>query len=381
MPLTPKLKYALASKPVLWSNNGYRGPSDPKVQGGFVKTYGYGGEEWNGDIGRQWKGNRYFSSETAANLDAFAEHGHLGLIMTAMRGDVQYVVGVACDVSLVTDHEATKLAKVFKLGAVGSELWSRPAIKGKFASEKEFKEHWGTGLHTIHWTCPASLFHWFDQPLALPKYPLRSDKMVLAKMHGSFQALRPEDGIKLLGQALDDDHPIMQWLITKEFDPQFLSSRDREAGPPLTAKERAQIASAAAAKKPYTRYLAERVITVNAEHGVLESEFHEYLTKIGATGISRNVAGIDISFRHPTAGDVIAELKPASRGETRFALRIAIGQVLEYRHFIKSHAHPMIVLGSKPLPKEVEFVTALGISCAWKAGQSFGLEWADEPKA
>lgn len=52
--------------------------------------------------------------------------------------------------------------------------------------------------------------------------------------------------------------------------------------------------------------------SVNAEHGVLENEFQQYLTKIGATGISRNVAGIDVSFRHPTVGDVIAELKPAS---------------------------------------------------------------------
>jgi hypothetical protein len=377
MPLDPAHKYAFASKPLLWSNNGYRGPSDPKVHGGWVKEAGYGGEEWNGDSTREWQRNRYFSSETEKKLDAFAEHGHLGLLMTAMKGDVQYILGVACDVSLISSKEYALIEKRFTLAKVGDELWNRPTIREKFASRSDFTKHWGSGTHTIHWKCPAELYEWFDEPIPLPKYPLRPDKMVLSKMHGGYQALRPEDGIKLLGDRLAEDHPIMQWLITNDFDPFFFNPVDRKVGAPLSKKERSDLASAAAADKPYKKYLKERVVTVNALHGVLEKEFASYLSSIKATDIRRNVGGIDACFTLAKVGPVIAELKPASKDETRFALRIAIGQVLEYQYFLRPDAKPLIVLGYKPTPKEIKFAGSLGISCAWKTANSFEIAWAD----
>lgn len=378
MPINPQAKYALASKPILWSDNGYTGPSDPRVHGGFVKTSGYGGEEWNGDSGRRWKGQRYFSSESKPKLDAFAGYGHLGLIMTAMRGDVQYIVGAACEVSVVSDSEGPQIRKSLKLDAVGEELWDRASIKRRFASKKDFMQHWGTGMHTVHWRCPEDLYHWFDSPIPLPKYPLRMDKMVLSKMHNGYQALRPEDGIKLLGQALDTSHPIIQWIINNDFDPQFLNPDDRKQGPLPTKEERKAVASAAAAQKPYTRYIEKTVITVNAFHGELETAFYNYLKSSGATEIKRNIRGMDMFYIHPERGEIVAELKPTVQGETKFALRIAIGQVLEYRHFHKPNSHPLIVLGSKPHPKEVEFVTSLGISCAWKANNTFMTSWAKD---
>lgn len=376
MPINPQAKYALATKPILWSDNGYTGPSDPRVHGGFVKQSGYGGEEWNGDQKRIWNGQRYFSSESKPKLDEFARYGHLGLIMTAMKGDVQYIVGAACDVSVVLEEEEAQLRKAFKLGAVGQELWNRPSVKRKFADKKEFATHWGTGMHTLHWKCPEELYNWFDDPIPLPKFPLRTDRMVLSKMHNSYQAIRPEDGLKLLGQALDYDHPIVKWIISKDFDPDFLNPVDRKRGPLPTRGEREKIASAAAAQKPYVRYLKEMAVSINAFHGQLENEFCKYLVSKGAAKIERNLNGMDVCFVDPQRGSIIAELKPAVEGETRFAIRIAVGQVLEYRHFKRRNSHPMIVLGSKPSRKELEFVISLGISCGWKAGDTFTITWA-----
>lgn len=377
MPLKPRSLYALASKPILWSNNGYLGPTDPKVQGGFVEKYGYGGEEWNGDNRRHWRGHRYFSTDWKPKLDAFAQFGHLGLLMTAMRGDVQYVVGVACGVFTVEEEETTKLHKVFGLDHVGSQLWERPKVKEKFKSETSFRKHWSRGQHTIHWKCPVELYHWFDQPLALPHYPLRSDKMVLSKMHGSYQALRPEDGITLLANTFPEQHPIIRWLIERDFDPNFLNPPDRKRGPIKSKEERKSIASAAAARKPYKFYLTNREIAVNAHHGELEQLFAQFIKRSGASSIMQNENGIDVRFTLAGRGEVIAELKPATKDETRFALRIAIGQILEYRHFHRPTARPMIVLGSKPKAAEIAFAASLGISCAWKSGLGFHINWTE----
>ena len=129
MPLNPEKSYALASKPLLWSTNGYLEPGGPKVQGGFVKQFGYGGEEWNGDEDREVNGFRYFSSESKPKLDMFAEHGHLGLLMTATFKGTQYIVGIACGVSTLSDKESDRIAKRFKLKALGENLWSRPWIQ------------------------------------------------------------------------------------------------------------------------------------------------------------------------------------------------------------------------------------------------------------
>ncbi|MES5097825.1 hypothetical protein ABUK73_06310 [Agrobacterium sp. BA1120] len=341
-----------------------------------MKQSGYGGEEWNGDQKRIWKGWRYFSSESKPKLDEFARYGHLGLIMTAMKGDVQYIVGVACDVSIVLDAEEPQLRKAFRLGAVGQDLWGQPSVKRRFSDKKEFMTHWGTGMHTLHWKCPEELYHWFDDPIPLPKFPLRADRMVLSKMHNSYQSIRPEDGLRLLGQALDVDHPVVKWIISSDFDPDFLNAGDRKRGPMPTKAQKQMVASAAAAQKPYVRYLKEMAISVNALHGQLENEFCEYLVSKGATGVERNQSGMDVCFVDPQHGKIVAELKPASEGETKFAIRIAIGQVLEYRHFNRRDSHPIIVLGSKPRPKELEFVISLGISCGWKANDTFTIKWA-----
>ncbi|WP_162419764.1 hypothetical protein [Microvirga brassicacearum] len=91
-----------------------------------------------------------------------------------------------------------------------------------------------------------------------------------------------------------------------------------------------------------------------------------FLPELNATAISPNSNAIDIRFNTPNHGDVIAELKPAVAGQTKYPIRFAVGQVLEYRHFQCPKAHPLIVLGAKPKAEEIEFCHAIGISVAWR---------------
>lgn len=344
--------------------------------GGFVAAHGYGGEEWNNVSKRSWRGNRIFHTETSDKLDAYAAYSHLGLIMTAMREDAQYIVGVACGVSRIDDQEATKIGKLIDLDAIGHETWAIDSVKSRFRNRSDFNSHWKAGLHTISWQCPEHLFHWFLHPVALPKYPLRSDKMVLAKMHNGYQAIRPEDGLKLLGVSLPTAHPIREWLINNEFDEAFLIPKTRNQSKPLSPSQRRKEFSSPAAVDPYYRYIRERLISVDPAHGLMEKQFHNYLRQIGVKDLKTNQAGIDALFTHPRGDLCLAELKPTHEGETRFAIRMAVGQVLEYRHFVQPGSQPLIVTTSKPSEGERRFLRDLKIACSWMdSNGGFQFEW------
>ncbi|TXR50447.1 hypothetical protein [Phyllobacterium endophyticum] len=373
--MDPQYKCALAVKPVLWSQNGYTGPCGPKVIGGFVAKHGYGGEEWNNVPTRIWKGRRIFHTETSEKINQYARYGNLALIMIAMHNDVQHIVGVACGVTYNEDWESTGIAQELELATVAKDVWAIESVRRRHTSYNNFLSLWGTGRHTIRWQCPDHLYHWFAEPFALPKYPLRPDKMVLAKMHGGYQAVRPEDGLKLLGEALPSNHPIREWLIDQDFDDAFLSSVDRKHKPALTPKERRYNYSSAAAIDPYLRYIQERILTINPAHGQLEQRFHCHLNDIGATSIKKNHHGIDALFTHPQKGLCLAELKPTLEHETRFAIRLALGQVLEYRNFIEPLAQPLIVTSSRPRDEEIDFLRNLGIACGWAIDTRFEFRW------
>lgn len=84
----------------------------------------------------------------------------------------------------------------------------------------------------------------------------------------------------------------------------------------------------------------------------------------------------DLILGHPEKGLCIAELKPAKKGETKYAIRFAVGQVLEYRHFVAADAAMLVILGAKPNEAELDYLRAIGISCAWKIRQdTFEFSW------
>jgi hypothetical protein len=131
-----------------------------------------------------------------------------------------------------------------------------------------------------------------------------------------------------------------------------------------------------AAQRAYRRYIIERVITVDPQHAALEKAFNRFLAEQGASEIIRNKKYVDVRFRDREHGPVIAELKPAKPNETCYAIRTAIGQVLEYRHYISQNKElPMIVLGAEPKPREKDFVSSIGIALGWQSGTEFEINW------
>ena len=376
MPTTtsPATKCAVAIKPVMWSLNGYQGPSGAPVSGGFVREHGFGGEEWNGRADRVWKGHRVFHTESKPKLDLYADHANLALVMIAMHHDVQYVVGVACAVERNRDADHAAMMKRAPFKDTVKELWNTPSVKQRYENLSALRGAFPHGFDTPKWRSPTHLYQWFSKPIQLGRDPLGLGRLVLAKMHNNFQAIRPEHALTLLDDHLSDESPIRQWLIDKEFDEAFLSAEIRKK-PGQSPGKRGQNFGAPAAKDPYLRYIEARVIRITPEHHRLEEAFAAFLPSISATAIKRNSSAVDVRFQCPGRGNVIAELKPAVAGQTQYPIRFAIGQVLEYRHFQNPEAHPLIVLGAKPTDGQIAFCHANKVSIGWKAGSTFQMRW------
>lgn len=339
-----------------------------------MRKHGFGGEEWNGRQNRVWKGQRVFHTETKEKLDLYAEHGHLGLIMISMHDDVQYIVGVACGVRINNDKDLASMFRKSAFNGTIDELWNAESVRARYPSINALKRDFPAGFNTPRWRCPTGLFHWFEKPISLPRDPLGFGKMVLAKMHNNYQAIRPEHALQLLDGHLPPESLVSQWFIEQEFDEAYLP-RNVRSKQGQTISQRAENFGAPAAKDAYTRYIQKTEIRVTPEHHLLETAFLEFLRTQNATAISQNKRAIDVCFNLSSRGHIIAELKPADPGQTKYPIRFAVGQVLEYRYFQSPHAHPLVVLGAEPKNEEIEFCHSLGISVAWKTATSFILRW------
>jgi hypothetical protein len=344
------------------------------VAGGFVSKHGFGGEEWNGRESRVWQRQRVFHTETKEKLNLYAEHGNLSLLMISMHNGVQYMIGVACGVRSNNKEVLSLISKQSAFKGTLGELWSAASVRERYTSVEAFKKVFPGGFDTPRWRCPSDLFFWFEKPIPLPPDPLNLGKEVLAKMHNNYQAVRPEHALHLLSEHLPPESLISQWFIEQEFDEAFLSPTVR-AKPGQTSGQRAANFGAPAAKDPYTRYILAKAVRVTPEHHLLEKAFYDYLKSINATAILQNKRAVDVRFNLATHGHIVAELKPAVVGQTKYPIRFAIGQILEYRHFENPDAHPLIVLGAKPKAAEIMFCHSLGISVAWRTASTFILRW------
>ncbi|MGI8772041.1 MAG: hypothetical protein ACR2JE_11450 [Acidobacteriaceae bacterium] len=88
--------------------------------------------------------------------------------------------------------------------------------------------------------------------------------------------------------------------------------------------------------------------------------------------------GIDLHFRLGSI-EVLAELKVAYGGNTRHAIREALGQILEYNHYPRrqGHDHWLLVLDSEPQRDDRVFVERLRekrklpLTLGWKTQDGF----------
>jgi len=133
--------------------------------------------------------------------------------------------------------------------------------------------------------------------------------------------------------------------------------------------------SPSAASDPYVRYVQAYEIEVSPRHNELQERFEKYLNKNGASELQPNVARVDLRYRNTDNVLVLAEIKPCGVSDARFAIRAAIGQLLDYRQLISEEAKMLIALGCEPKSTDQKLALSNGFGIAFPFKKSFRIVW------
>lgn len=362
-------------KPVVWNDNGYTWPAGIPTTGGYSKQHGYGHEEWNGRSDWVWEGWKVFHTQGKGEMHRYALDGRLGIIMTTMREKKFYAVGVGCNVFENTDDDNAKIAETLGLQGYAERMWKEvTAIRdAKDGKRRDFDRHWRDHMH-VNWRCPQTHYAWFDEPVLIEPNELipsgrgEAPRKAIVMMHSSYQALRPDQALSIVRQALPNDHPIVGWLSTGDFDP-VRNKAVKNAPPPKGGGK-----SAATAIDPVIRYMQMYEIVVSPLHHRLQSDFMADLKKSGIDG-KANLGGVDLRYGDPQRGTVLVEVKPTEPATVRFAIRTAMGQLLDYRQRASGAPAILIVIDSEPGREDADMALSNGFGIAWRSGGGFVFAW------
>lgn len=359
-------------KPVVWNDNGYTWPAGLPAGSGYSQDHGYGHEEWNGRSDWVWDGWKVFHTQSKGRMHDYAVAGQLGIVMTTMNAGRFFAVGVGCNVYENSDADNLKIAGALDLPAYVDDLWSVPAIRERKGSRRAFNRHWRDHMH-VNWKCPQSHFAWFGRPiLIVPNELIPADppRQAVVKMHGSYQAIRPDQALSIVRRGLAPDHSIVGWLSTDDFDP--VRNRSVRDAPPPKGGTR----SAATPVDAVRRYIEEYELVVSPRHHILQRDFEQFLRSGGLKSVHANLDRVDLRFTSPEHGNVLVEIKPTDPSTVRFAIRSAMGQLLDYRQRASGDSGLLIVVDDEPTAEDMNLAFVNGFALAWRSGTSFALRWS-----
>lgn len=370
-------------KPIAWNNTGYLRPEGIEKSGtDYVAKNGFGHEEWNGNPNRMWKQQRVFHTERTANLQKYGDRGELGIIMTAYRHGIAYALGVATSVKTNTDDERRQIALALKANAEAKAMWELPSVRKRKKNWQEFKEFWARECLWTGWRCPPSEYQWFSNPIPLNPAELfppvkagdRSPEIV--KMYGRFQAIRPDQAISIVKNSLPANSPIIAWLSTGNFDQRVISAKTKKFGKPRPSPANGAGHSVPPPVDPYIRYVQQFEVQITPRHHNLQKLFENHIVSAGAKSIASDKAGVDLQFKLTGRGHVLAEIKPCESGTTRFAVRTAMGQLLDYkqRHPIQN-VTLLVVLEARPTKEDAELALSNGFAVCYRRDTGFVFKW------
>ena len=87
------------------------------------------------------------------------------------------------------------------------------------------------------------------------------------------------------------------------------------------------------------------------------------------------MASIDLRYRDASKGEIFAEITPCERANVRYAIRTAIGQLLDYKQRANDEAFLLIVLETKPSEEDRLLATSNGFGIAYPAKGKFEIVW------
>lgn len=151
-------------------------------------------------------------------------------------------------------------------------------------------------------------------------------------------------------------------------------SRNRKAG----RKGRA----GAAASDPYQRYVAKYEVTIHPRHDKLQECFRKYLSEqYGEIDFPACVRD-DLRYIVKGSPGVMVEVKPTDPATLRYAIRSAIGQLLDYRQDQRWIGPQLIVVETEVTAEDdLRLAFDNGFGLAWPSKGGFKVRWPDGRRA
>ena len=157
----------------------------------------------------------------------------------------------------------------------------------------------------------------------------------------------------------------LPWKRIAERLPLISGSRRKTSGDNKSGRM-----TAGAASNSYLRYVETHEITISPGHDALQKRFERFIGQ-KATGLRPNENSVDLRYQDLTKGEVLVEIKPCERANVRFAIRTAMGQLLDYGQHSSKPVSLLIVVETKPQAMDRTLATSNGFGIAYPANGSF----------
>lgn len=344
-------------KPIMWSNNKYIKPSGYISSSGFSKENGYGHEEWNNNQKWLWRNYKIFHTEIKDHLKIYSKNGNLCILMISSFDSKQYAVGIATNVYHNDNDERNIISEELNTYDNYEVLWELNSVKKAFSNLEEFKNHWKDSHKWIQWKCPKNNYHWFEKPILLNPQDI-SGKKKLISMHSGYQVILPQKVLEIIHQQIKGRNEILKWLTTGEFDNEKVKIKSKVETNNNLRKKYFSSGANASSNNSFS-YWIEGNRNVEPLHSKLQARFVRFLSE-------RNIKYEEdkqyIDVKYEINNEVhFCEIKPTEKILTKYAIRIAIGQLFEYRYKIDGKAILVIVLSTMPKKEEISFIKHLKI--------------------
>ena len=221
-----------------------------------------------------------------------------------------------------------------------------------------------------------SAIHWRDD-IASFMTKTRADQAFLLKPEE--RTLRLSRGLGWSGQA--------SWWYAEDTADQAARAfvrkvKARIAGEPVppvnpSNHKRPGGRAGAASAKGYSRYVSKFEVAITPRHHLLQKRFTKFLQKRHPTVVFSATFRDDLRYAVKGAPQVMVEIKPADPASVRFAIRTAIGQLLDYKQQQEWTGRRLIVVGA-PVTRSDDLALALdnGFGLAWEVDEGgFELRW------
>jgi hypothetical protein len=314
---------------VCWNRSGWTRPSGVTTDSGNPGRHGFGNEEWNFCTQDVFRGNIFGWLHWSAKR---FEGEYFDILFWAKSPTKEWLlVGAYHDASLATAEDLRELDLFFAKKGVNKRRFSEALDAVPRVEQKErLKQHPPARADRLKFKCPRDKAEIFDPYRLYRSMPKR---------------FRSENA--RFGKPTIFDEPIKALLgsVAGKRGPDFPSF---DCAPQPLLEDVYQRATAASLK------------IIRPRHKELCNQFVGWLQQTGRKVLGREKDRVDVEFRDGP-NFCRAELKVCYGTTPRFAIREALGQLLEYNYYgwRSSSDRWFIVLDSLPSEHDVRYVRTL----------------------